>query len=678
MYSGFSKNNGSVIGDTSKSINVDIGEAQESTAAEESLVCMNEEGEEIILNAIVDTETGNLTWRQLLSKEEVMSRTVGMSQMTSMMRDADRNDVYEKAIKVLIDNFVATEARAPVVLDVGAGTGLLSMFAARSGAEFVIGVEMFDTMATIAERVVNANDFGDKILIVNAKSSEIEGLPVQPDLLISELLDSALLGEGCMPAHTDALTRLMSTSTEDEVEDMESEANKEGADWADRVLPYSGAVYATLVQSAEVKHMHDTSSIALSGPAIHIQRTPAEMNAAPCKGGWRMVPVHWAEMLKRGSKELSAPNKVLHSNFALTDCDNVEQYTPADTWQYTDITAESDGVVHGVLLWWTLYLLSPSLDASRECTYSTAPGAQNWQDHWQQTVYPLPEDIVVQRGDVVRVYAMHDTVQIQLYAEKVGAVCVPAGASGEEPESKRVRQEAEASTKPAEQMVLCSELPDALQDDCRNLCMCGWHVLCGAERMQMMCDAARGEAWGSAIASLTDALPEQGLVLDLSDGSLLGLAAAVGFRNASKGQVKVASKEIKAFSRLFYSQVAEANCLDESMLVWDGADLAKLAEFVSPSEDDEGAADEVDQEDGAEADLSVLSGCVVGVLSECYYYQTHALPTWQALSFHFQLQALRRDGLLHPDCRILPGKALVRVVALELPQLRRCHGFAGV
>jgi SAM-dependent methyltransferase len=675
MYSGFSKNNGSVIGDTSKGITVDIREAQESTAAEESLVCMNEEGEEIILNAIIDTETGNLTWRQLLSKELVMSRTVGMSQMTSMMRDADRNVVYEKAIKLLIDNFVAKKDRAPVVLDVGAGTGLLSMFAARSGAEFVIGVEMFETMATIAERVVSANDLGDKILIVNAKSSEIEGLPVLPDLLISELLDSALLGEGCMPAHTDALTRLMSEPTAEPVEDMETEANDAGDFWADRVLPYSGAVYATLVQSAEVKHMHDTGSIALAGGAVHAQRTPAEANAPPCKGGWHLVPVHWAEMLKRGSKELSAQGKVLHANFALTECDAAEQYTPADTWQYSDITVESEGVVHGVLLWWTLYLLSPTLDACRECTYSTAPGAQNWQDHWQQTIYPLPEDIAVQKGDVVRVYAMHDTVHIQLYAEKIAAA-----SSEKEPDSKRARQ-GEGSIPPAEQMVQCSELPEALQDDCRNLCMCGWHVLCGAERMQMMCDATRGEAWGSAIASMIDALPDRGVVLDLSDGSLLGLAAAEKLRNAGKDQVKVVSKETKAFSRLFYGQVADANGLDESVLVWDGTDLEELADFVSPAQDDEGGDNEkgdADQEHDREVDMSALGGCVVGVASECYYYQTHALPPWQALSFHFQLQALRRDGLLHPDCRILPGKALVCVVALELPQLRRCHGFAGV
>eukprot|EP00598_Pedospumella_elongata_P003150 CAMPEP_0184970646 /NCGR_PEP_ID=MMETSP1098-20130426/3045_1 /TAXON_ID=89044 /ORGANISM="Spumella elongata, Strain CCAP 955/1" /LENGTH=85 /DNA_ID=CAMNT_0027492605 /DNA_START=15 /DNA_END=269 /DNA_ORIENTATION=- len=70
-------------------------------------------------------------------------------------------------------------------------------------------------MAAIAERVVGANDFAEKILVINAKSSDIEDLPALPDLLVSELLDSALLGEGCIPAHTDALRRLMSQPSDD-------------------------------------------------------------------------------------------------------------------------------------------------------------------------------------------------------------------------------------------------------------------------------------------------------------------------------------------------------------------------------------------------------------------------------------------------------------------------------
>eukprot|EP01032_Pedospumella_encystans_P020213 gene20213-22967_t len=487
MYEGFSKNNGNVIGDTSQGCEtVDISEAQESTAAEESLVCMNEDGEELVLNAQINRENGHLQWLQLHDKETVMKRTVGMSQMTSMMRDMDRNNLYDRSIGKLIDHFVKENERDPIILDIGTGTGLLSMFSARKGAEFVFGVEMFDAMAAIADRVVSANDFADKILVINAKSSDIEDLPALPDLLVSELLDSALLGEGCIPAHTDALRRLMSQPSDDV--DMDSASDE----FRNRVIPYSGAVYTTLVESTEIKQMHDVDSIQLASSGLHPHRTDPANGPPNCQGGWSAVPVHWAEMLQRGAKEISAATQVLHPNFALFAGSEEERFSTEEEWYFTDITASSAGTVHGVLMWWTLFLLSPDIDPARECTYSTAVGAQNWQDHWQQTVYPLPQDICVTAGDVVRVYAKHDAVQVQIYAEKLNPTHETSEVTAKEaemsvPESKRARQNSAAPAAPMaseETMILCgeSDMCDAVLDECRTLCMCGWHVLCGAER----------------------------------------------------------------------------------------------------------------------------------------------------------------------------------------------------
>jgi len=53
----------------------------------------------------------------------------------SMLKDAVRTDSYRDAIYLNKDLF-----KDKVVLDIGCGTGILSMFAARSGAKKVIGV----------------------------------------------------------------------------------------------------------------------------------------------------------------------------------------------------------------------------------------------------------------------------------------------------------------------------------------------------------------------------------------------------------------------------------------------------------------------------------------------------------------------------------------------------------
>lgn len=97
-----------------------------------------------------------------------------------MLRDNHRNDAYSKAITKAVHEFRSTRGRAPIVLDIGAGTGLLSLIAARAGAARVIAVEMFEQMATLASQVTSlntappaVNDFGEPMcdIVVLAKKS---------------------------------------------------------------------------------------------------------------------------------------------------------------------------------------------------------------------------------------------------------------------------------------------------------------------------------------------------------------------------------------------------------------------------------------------------------------------------------------------------------------------------
>jgi hypothetical protein len=212
MYQGFGKGDGGIVGGTDEE--ADFADICESASAEESLMCRgtNRDGSEsnLIVTARLCPRSGSVIWVRDESESAIMQRTVGMSQMTSMLHDKDRNDVYEKAIKLMIAYFQQAHGRDPVVLDIGTGTGLLAMFAAKHGAELVLGCEMFEAMASIAESVVERNKLDDKINIISAKSTSIESLsPVRPDILISELLDSALLGEACIYSHADAINRFM-------------------------------------------------------------------------------------------------------------------------------------------------------------------------------------------------------------------------------------------------------------------------------------------------------------------------------------------------------------------------------------------------------------------------------------------------------------------------------------
>jgi type I protein arginine methyltransferase len=84
-----------------------------------------------------------------------------------------------------------------IVLDVGCGTGILSMFAAQAGAKHVYGVDM-SSIALQAREIIDLNGFSDRVTIIRGKIEEIE-LPVpQVDVIVSEWMGYFLLYESML------------------------------------------------------------------------------------------------------------------------------------------------------------------------------------------------------------------------------------------------------------------------------------------------------------------------------------------------------------------------------------------------------------------------------------------------------------------------------------------------
>ena len=85
-------------------------------------------------------------------------------------------------------------------MDVGAGTGVLSIFAAQNGAKHVIAIECSD-IAQTAKRIVANNGFADKISVIQQKMESIECLPngIQSvDLIVSEWMGYFLVYEAML------------------------------------------------------------------------------------------------------------------------------------------------------------------------------------------------------------------------------------------------------------------------------------------------------------------------------------------------------------------------------------------------------------------------------------------------------------------------------------------------
>ncbi|XP_043703311.1 probable protein arginine N-methyltransferase 1 [Telopea speciosissima] len=109
-----------------------------------------------------------------------------------MLKDTIRTKTYQN---VIYQNTFLFKNK--VVLDVGAGTGILSLFCAKAGAKHVYAVEC-SQMADMAKEIVEANGFSNVITVLKGKMEEIV-LPVaQVDIIISEWMGYFLLFENML------------------------------------------------------------------------------------------------------------------------------------------------------------------------------------------------------------------------------------------------------------------------------------------------------------------------------------------------------------------------------------------------------------------------------------------------------------------------------------------------
>ncbi|WP_239312809.1 MULTISPECIES: 50S ribosomal protein L11 methyltransferase [unclassified Frankia] len=107
----------------------------------------------------------------------------------SMLRDTSRTFAFARALH----HAVTSES---IVLDMGTGTGILAMIAARLGAAKVIAVER-TRMADIARRLVLDNRLDTTIDVIFADAAEIE-LDGKVDVLVSEWLGGIAIDENLL------------------------------------------------------------------------------------------------------------------------------------------------------------------------------------------------------------------------------------------------------------------------------------------------------------------------------------------------------------------------------------------------------------------------------------------------------------------------------------------------
>lgn len=109
-----------------------------------------------------------------------------------MLKDTIRTGSYERSI---LSNSHLFEDK--VVLDVGSGTGILCLFAAKAGARRVYGIECSEIIH-MARKIAETNGYSDRITFIQGKAEEVELPEEKVDILLSEWMGYCLLYESML------------------------------------------------------------------------------------------------------------------------------------------------------------------------------------------------------------------------------------------------------------------------------------------------------------------------------------------------------------------------------------------------------------------------------------------------------------------------------------------------
>lgn len=257
-----------------------------------------------------------------------------------MLKDQVRTLAYKNAI---LKN--PTLFQDKVVLDVGCGTGILSMFAATCGARKVYGVEK-SSIGEYAKQIIEKNGFSDRIVILQGEMETIE-LPEKVDVIVSEWMGYCLLYESMLPSVIVARNRFMKPG---------------GTMWPNRAKMYISAIEDQQYYNRKINYWNDIY-------------------------GFKLEPIRkWAllePLVEICPEERFATDEYQFIEFDLNICSIEDLSFNAEftLWPLEDIK------MHAFVTWFDVFFEGPE----NTIELSTSPFKKS--THWCQSIFYLDEPV---------------------------------------------------------------------------------------------------------------------------------------------------------------------------------------------------------------------------------------------------------------------------------------------
>ena len=271
-----------------------------------------------------------------------------------MLLDAQRTGAYHRGITRNRSDFAGK-----TVLDVGAGSGILSLFAAQAGAKKVYAVD--ENTPECARTLVAANGFQDRIELVQARLAELE-LGERVDVIVSEPWGFFLFHERMVEAFLIARDRFLKPNG--------------------RMFPGTGHVCLAPFCDPELYRAR-TSTLSFWANADFYGVDLTSMTSRAVEEIFAMPALGYV-----APKTLVASPAVRAFDFEkLPLADLAEIRLPFS------FTAERAGLVHGLAGWFDV-----AFEGTNErVVLSTAPDA--FETHWSQLRFIFIEPVMLRVGE---------------------------------------------------------------------------------------------------------------------------------------------------------------------------------------------------------------------------------------------------------------------------------------
>jgi len=310
--------------------------------------------------------------------------------MLPMLNDSRRNEVFRSVIVSEVENFIQLNGHGPRVLDIGAGTGLLSLMAAKAGALVVVACEMNPALALVAQETVHENGM-DAIVRVEAIRSTGLVLDTETDkfdMVITETLDSDLLSEGIVESLAHAIKELCKP---DPV-----------------VIPHSARVFAFACRH-ELGNFGTRELRVCNGKICPTEKRSTRITL-PGDNETIVLDGETIASIEKG--RVSQVAEIFNIDFRRA----LELSTTRDFKE--NVSFECSSVANSICIFWELSVSSNSERGKRRkidsllCNFD--PKEEYFQRHWFPVLFPLQSDGTKPRVDFVRLPDKVGAVQLNV------------------------------------------------------------------------------------------------------------------------------------------------------------------------------------------------------------------------------------------------------------------------